>query len=286
MDRLDIINVSKQYGDKIALDDVSCTLSYGIYGLVGPNGAGKSTFINIISTIIHQTKGEVMYNNEDISNLKQDYRMLLGIMPQNQKGYDGFSGYHFLLYIASLKGLKNKQAIEEINKLVNVVGLQNDIHRKIKTYSGGMRQRLMLVQALIGNPKIIILDEPTAGLDPLERIKVRNYISQFSKDRIIIIATHIMQDIESIADEIILVKKGRFVFAGKIDEALNSIRGKVYSKEIKEKELSKLQYKYKISNISKKLDGLIVRFVSDEPLDWARQEEKVNLEEVYLHYLV
>lgn len=286
MDELKVINISKKYGDKLALNNVSCTLRPGIYGLVGPNGAGKSTFINIISTIIKQTKGEILYSDKAILDLKKDYRILLGIMPQNQNGYENFSGYQFLLYIASLKGLEKNQAINEINELLEIVSLNKDIHRKIKTFSGGMRQRLMLVQALIGNPKIIILDEPTSGLDPFERIKIRNYISQFSKDKIVIIATHIMQDIESIADEIILIKDGSFVFNGSVDDALNSIRGKVYSKDIDAVELTKLQSKYKISNINKKLDGLHVRFISEDIIDWASPEENVNLEEVYLYYLV
>ena len=282
--KLKLIGVSHQYGNNTVLDNISITLSPGVYGLIGANGAGKTTLIKILCGILKPSKGTVSYNDKSI--ISKDYRSIVGLMPQNQKGYDNFTGYQLLTYMAAMKEIDKEEAITNINQLIEMASMQSFIHSKIKTYSGGMRQRLMLAQALLGDPKVVYLDEPTAGLDPGERINIRNYISQFAKDRIIIVATHVMQDIESIAKEIILLKKGEIKYIGAISTILNSISGYVYEKEINISSVFEYQSKYKVSNIIQKDSKVIIKFISEEKMEENVRQVQPTLEEVYLHYLV
>lgn len=281
---LKLVDVSHQYGSINVLENISITLRPGVYGLIGANGAGKTTLIKILTGTLKSTKGFVSFNNETI--FSKDYRSIVGLMPQNQKGYDNFTGYQLLSYMATMKELNKDEYVENINQLIKMASMESFIHNKIKTYSGGMRQRLMLAQALLGNPQVVYLDEPTAGLDPGERINIRNYISQFAKDRIVIVATHVMQDIESIANEIILLKKGKIDYIGNISSILNSISKYVYEKEISVTEIDDYQSKYKISNIIQKDSKLIIKFISEDDLEKNARLIQPTLDEVYLHYLV
>ncbi len=208
---LELKNLTKQYGNKKALNNVSLNFSEGIYGLLGPNGAGKSTMMNIITGNIKPSSGKVMWNNKEITSLGPSYRSLLGYAPQQQGLYDTFSGRRFLSYMAALKDISKKSMKDEIERVLSYVNLTDSADKPIGTYSGGMKQRILIAQAILGNPKLIILDEPTAGLDPKERVRIRENIKAISEDKIILVSTHVVSDIQSIAKEIILLKDGLIV---------------------------------------------------------------------------
>ena len=208
---LEIKNVSKSYADKRVLHHIDLRLSHGIYALLGPNGAGKSTLMNILCNQLNYEEGSVLYNDKDIRELKQAYYALLGYAPQQQGLYDNFTGRKFLGYMAALKDISKNQVVEEIEMSAGRVNLTERLDDKIKNYSGGMKQRLLVAQALMGQPQLLILDEPTAGLDPKERVRVRETLEEISGDKIILVATHVVSDIESIAKEIIILKEGSLV---------------------------------------------------------------------------
>lgn len=215
---LELCNIRKKYKDKLALDDVSLSLDHGIYGLLGPNGAGKSTLMNIITGNLQPTSGTVKWDGESLQSLGADYRSLLGYAPQQQGMYDTFSGRRFLSYMATLKGISKKDMPEEIERVLSYVNMTEAANRPIGTYSGGMKQRILIAQAVLGNPKLIVLDEPTAGLDPKERVRIRERISELAGDKIILVSTHVVSDIESIAKEIILIKSGTIIDHAAVDE--------------------------------------------------------------------
>lgn len=206
---LEIKNVSKTYGKKQALTDISLNFTEGVYGLLGPNGAGKSTLMNIITDNLSADTGQVCWNGEEIKALKADYRKLLGYAPQQQGLYETFTGRHFLSYMGTLKGIATKDMAAEIDRVADYVNLTYKLECAIGAYSGGMKQRLLIAQAMMGDPRLIILDEPTAGLDPKERVRIREKIRELSEGRIIIVATHVVSDIQSIAREIIILKAGQ-----------------------------------------------------------------------------
>lgn len=220
-----IKDLCKSYGDVVALNNFNFSFKKGIYGILGANGAGKSTMMNLIADTIKRQSGEVLFNGTDILKLGKTFRKVLGYMPQEQGMYEEFSAKAFLYYMASLKGVKKKQAKKQIDELLEVVALKKAAHKKLGGYSGGMRQRVLLAQALLGTPKIIILDEPTAGLDPKERIRMRSYISDLGKDKIVLITTHIVSDIETIANEILLISHGKLVISGSPLELKNKVNG-------------------------------------------------------------
>lgn len=208
---LKLINLTKQYGNFTALDHVNITFTEGIYGILGANGAGKSTMMNLLTDNIPRTEGQILFDGTDILKLGKDFRRTLGYMPQQQGYYEHMAAQTFLYYVADLKAIPKKQARVEIEKLLEITNLSDVRHKKLSGYSGGMKQRVLLAQALLGDPKVVILDEPTAGLDPKERIRIRNFISSLSRGRIILLATHIVSDIESISDQILMMKQGRVV---------------------------------------------------------------------------
>lgn len=208
---LELKGVSKKYGDKTVLKDVSLTLSDGVYGLLGPNGAGKSTLMNIITENITATNGEVYWEGEIIKKLGAKYRSIIGYAPQQQGLYETFTGKRFLSYMGTLKNIPKDKLKEEISRVTEYVNLTEVIDRRIGTYSGGMKQRLLIAQSMMGNPKLIIMDEPTAGLDPKERVRIREKIKELSDGKIILVATHVVSDIESIAKEIIILKEGNMI---------------------------------------------------------------------------
>lgn len=223
--QLDINNVTKIYGKKRALDNFNISFCEGIYGLLGPNGAGKSTLMKIITRNVNPTSGTILLNGEDIYKMKAEYRKLIGYMPQQQAIYPFYSGRQFLNYMGILKGENKKTLNEKINCLADKVNLLGVIDDKIGTYSGGMKQRLLIAQTFLGDSAILVFDEPTAGLDPKERIHVRNLIRGNSEGKIIIIATHVVQDIEDIASSIVLQKKGSVVKMGAPKELICEFEG-------------------------------------------------------------
>lgn len=220
---LKIRELTKTYGEKKALDQLSVTFTEGLYGILGANGAGKSTLMNLITDNIRRTSGEILFEGTDILKLGKQFRAQIGYMPQQQGFYDQFSGRMFLLYIAELKEIPRRQARMQVEELLKLVNLAEDAHRKVGGYSGGMKQRLLLAQALLGEPKILILDEPTAGLDPKERIRLRRYIHELGRNKIVLLATHIVSDVESIADQIVLMKRGQLVEQGTVEQLLSSV---------------------------------------------------------------
>ena len=211
-----IDRLSKQYKNKIAVDRISLQLKPGVYGLLGANGAGKTTLMRMLCGILKPTGGTVTLNNQDLST--EEYRTMLGYLPQDFGYYPEFSGVDFLLYMAALKGLEKSYAKKKIKELLELVSLKDVAKKKIKTYSGGMKQRLGIAQALLNDPKLIILDEPTAGLDPKERVRFRNLIASLGKDNIVLLSTHIVSDIEHIADEVLMMKDGQLIYQGEWTE--------------------------------------------------------------------
>lgn len=197
--------------NKLALHNVSLELNCGIYGLLGPNGAGKSTLMNIITGNIKPTSGSVLWNSTNICDLGEKFRSIIGYAPQQQGLYHTFSGRRFLSYMAALKGIPKKEVKQEIERVLSYVNMQEAADRTIGTYSGGMKQRILIAQAILGNPKLIILDEPTAGLDPKERVRIREQIKALSGDKIILVSTHVVSDIEPIANEILLIRSGSII---------------------------------------------------------------------------
>ena len=208
---LQIKNLVKKYGDFTALNNVSLEIDEGVTGILGANGAGKSTLLNLITDNIKRTSGSILHNDREILGMGSGYRKLLGYTPQLQGIYEDFTAGQFMRYIGSLKGMKHSAVKKETNELLSIVGLKDHVSEKLGSFSGGMRQRVLLAAAMLNNPKILILDEPTAGLDPEERIRLRNHIAGLAKDRIVILTTHIVSDIEMVAEKVVLLKKGEII---------------------------------------------------------------------------
>lgn len=213
---LELCDVTKKYREVTALEHVSLTLQYGIYGLLGPNGAGKSTMMNLITGTLRPDGGNIRWNGTDIRSLGAGYRSVLGYAPQQQGLYDTFTGRRFLSYMAALKGMSKKELPEELARVLAYVNLEAAADRPIGTYSGGMKQRILIAQAIMGNPKLIVLDEPTAGLDPKERVRIRERIKDLAGDKVILVSTHVVSDIEPIASEVLLLKSGKLVDRGAV----------------------------------------------------------------------
>ena len=208
---LEIKNLTKHYGSKCALRDFSCAIGPGILGIIGPNGAGKTTLMNLITDNVKRETGEILYDGTDILKLGKSFRRVLGFMPQEQGMYDELSARAFLIYMAGLKEVHGKKAREQVEDLLQLVDLQDAAHRKLGGFSGGMRQRILLAQALLGEPKVVILDEPTVGMDPAERLRVSEYIKEISKERIVLWSTHILSDVEAFADSLLIMDSGKLL---------------------------------------------------------------------------
>lgn len=278
--------LTKKYGDKYALTDFSAVMNEGIYGILGPNGSGKSTLMNCITDNVKRTSGKILFDGEEILKLGRKFRGYIGYMPQQQGFYENFTAIRFLYYIAGLKGLKKKEAKKQITELLEIVGLSGEADRRLGGYSGGMRQRVLLASALIGEPKIVIMDEPTAGLDPEERIRTRNLISKIAQNKIIILATHVVSDIECIANQVLMISSGRLIRQDTPYSLMNSVKDKVYEKICTMEEAEEYQKKYKIGNIYQRHEGLVLRIVSDiQPEGFENAAENIGLEDVYLYYL-
>jgi ABC-2 type transport system ATP-binding protein len=226
MNKLTLNGVNKHYGTKHALIDFDYEFTDGVYGLLGPNGAGKSTMMNIITQNIPcDSDSEILWNGKDINKLQENYRKRIGFMPQQQELYPSFTASRFIGYIAALKGIKREKIDSEIDRVLELVELSDQADQKLGGFSGGMKQRVLIAQALLGNPKLLVLDEPTAGLDPKQRVITRNLISGLSKDKIVIISTHIVSDIETIADRILLIKEGLLIDEGTVPELCAKVEG-------------------------------------------------------------
>ena len=282
---LAIDRLTKQYKNKIAVDRFSIKLTPGIYGLLGANGAGKTTLMRMICDIQKPTSGVIKYNGKDIKTLGENYRNILGYLPQDFGYYPDFTAYDFLMYIAALKGLSKEKAEIKVNELLSIVNLEHERRQKIKTFSGGMKQRLGIAQAVINNPKILILDEPTTGLDPKERVKFRNLISSFSKDKIIILSTHIVSDIEFIADRIIVMKDGNKILTGTPEELLQNLKDNVWKCIVYDKkDVDILNHKYCITNIHQENNAIELRIVSRISPSPNAVNVQASLEDLYLTY--
>lgn len=281
-------HLSKSYdgGKSYALNNFSKSFQSGVYGLLGPNGAGKSTLINLMTQNLSADSGNITWNGKEIYSMGKEYRTLLGYMPQQQNLYDSFTGEEFLWYMAALKGMKKKQAEERINCLLQTVNLEKTRFKRIHTYSGGMKQRLLIAQALLNDPPILIMDEPTAGLDPKERIRIRNFISEIAFGKIVILATHVISDIEFIAKEILLVREGELIQQGSPKQLLQKLEGFVWNVYLKEEQLRKYEEEgMKIVNLTYAGDEICARMLSEKKLTQGRVEAiQPTLEDVYLYY--
>ena len=283
---LKIEQVTKTYGAKHALNQFSVVLKEGIYGLLGPNGAGKSTLMNIITDNLAATSGTVYWEGKKIQSLGKQYREILGYMPQQQGMYDEFTVEHFLWYMASLKGMKRKDAKEQINQLLSVVNMTQNRKKLLKGLSGGMKQRVLLAQALLNDPKILILDEPTAGLDPKERIRIRNLISEIALNKIVLLATHVVSDIEYTAKELILMNEGVLIAKDTPSNLIKMVTNQVWELKVKEADLKEIAKKYKVSNIIAEEDGIVVRIIEKKEAietQWNPVMVRPNLEDLYLY---
>ena len=282
---LKTIGLTKKFGKKTAVNNLHLTLTNGVYGLLGANGAGKTTLMRLLCSLQTPTHGKILLNNKNILALGEDYRSLLGYLPQHFGYYPDFTALDFLLYIAALKGLNEINAYKKSKELLESVGLSAESRHKIKTFSGGMKQRLGIAQAMLNNPRILILDEPTAGLDPKERVRFRNLISAFSKDRIVILSTHIVSDVEFIAEEIIMIKSGTIVHFGKPQEITAEINGQVWECIVPTSCAEKYAAAYNTSNLRVLNDcETILRMIADHPPIANATQVPPNLEDLYLFY--
>jgi len=273
------------YGKKTVLDNFDYVFTPGIYGLLGPNGAGKTTLMKAITDNLIPKSGEIYWENSCIHSFGSEYRKIIGFMPQRQNIYPYFTVENFLWYMASLKGLKKEQAEKEIDKLLDAVHLSNERYKKMGRLSGGMKQRALLAQALLGSPQIIILDEPTVGLDPKERIRMRNLLSKAARNSIILITTHIASDVQFIAKDIIIMNQGKITDHGAPEKLCNNINGLVYEMEIHENCMELYSSRYKISNIYREAELMKIRIITDNPpKEIAVNAVKPDLEDVYLYY--
>lgn len=279
-----IENLTKQYGSTLAVDHFSARLTCGVYGLLGANGAGKTTLMRLLCDIQTPTAGSIYYDNQLIQDMGEHFRNVLGYLPQNFGYYPDFTAYRFLLYMAAIKGLSKGFAKQRSLELLDEVGLSHVKDKKIKTFSGGMKQRLGIAQAMLNDPKILILDEPTAGLDPKERVRFRNLISTFSKDKIVLLSTHIVSDVEYIAREILVMKRGHLLHRGNPGQIIEKIDGKVWECKVTVAEAVRLQETCNIGNLRNEEDSVILRVIGEEPPCDQAVSVTPNLEDLYLYY--
>lgn len=277
--------LTKQYGSKTAIKRLNVTLTNGVYGLLGANGAGKTTLMRLLCTVQRPTRGEITLDGQNIWRLGERYRELLGYLPQHFGYYPDFTALDFLLYIAALKGIDGKWAEGRSRELLEEVGLSGECRHRIKTFSGGMKQRLGIAQAMLNNPSILILDEPTTGLDPKERVRFRNLISAFSKDRIVILSTHIVSDIAFIAERVMMMKAGEIILLGRPDELTSQINGRVWECSVPTSRAERYAAFLNVSNLRNEENGnTVLRVISEQPPVAGAVRAQPNLEDLFLYY--
>lgn len=282
--KLEYVNLTKNFKDIKAVDRFSLTLSPGIYGLLGANGSGKSTLMNMTCGLLDQTSGEIRFNDQPIKKEQKRYLENIGYLPQKFAYYQDFSIQEFLRYMGIIKGVDRKSLNKKIATMLETVGLKGLGKRKMKTLSGGMKQRVGIAQAIINDPKLLILDEPTVGLDPQERVNFRNLIANLAGDRIVLLSTHIVSDVEYISDRIVIMKQGKILLEGPTSEATQIVQGKVWLCTVNQGELDRLLEKFIIANIHYAGDKIQIRMISDtKPLPTAELTEPI-MEDVYLYY--
>lgn len=276
--------ISKQYKGKYALENFTSELENGIYGLLGANGAGKTTLINIFVGILKSDKGQVLINDVDVRNLGIDFLSHIGYLPQYPQFYKSFEVMDFLKYMCVLKDIPKEQGEKKAKELLDIVNLSDASNKKIGALSGGMRQRVGIAQAMLNDPDILILDEPTAGLDPQERIRFRNLITKFSENRIVLLATHIVSDIEYIANQVILLKEGQLLKQDSPQALTREIEGKVWKVTVTDETMEEKLNHLKISNMMRDHNGIHLRVIDDEKPDADAVNIQPNLEDVFLYY--
>lgn len=275
-------HLSKNYRKFRAVDDFSYTFHEGVYGLLGVNGAGKTTLMRMLTTLLNPSSGSITWDGEDIFRMDEQYRKLLGYLPQDFGYYPDFSVNDYLMYIAILKGIKPTVAKHRVQEVLKQVGLQKARNKKMKTLSGGMLRRAGIAQAILNNPKILILDEPTAGLDPSERIRFRNVISDLAENRMVLLSTHIVSDVASIANEILLLKNGNLVASGTVSQLVESAQDKAWICVCNKAQANSLGKKYRVANVRNTPHGVELRVISKEvPMEGAVLTD-TTLEDVFL----
>ena len=281
--KVEIQNLTKRFGQKTAVDDVSLTLTSGVWGLIGANGAGKTTLMRMLAGILTPTSGRVLCDGADTLSLGEAWRDMLGYLPQHFGFYPEFTVADYLDYMAALKGLEKKAAREKIEELCEILSLTRVYKNKIKKLSGGTQRRVGIAQAMLNDPEVLILDEPTSGLDPGERVRFRNLLSEFARDRIVLISTHIVSDIEYIAAENAIMKDGKLIDVGTTEQLLRAVEGKVFTALVPDGELARVEREVRV--VSLKNEGgaqTLVRYVADAPLLRDSEMAEPRLEDLYL----
>jgi ABC-type multidrug transport system ATPase subunit len=276
---LAVNNVTKKYNDFTALEDISLEFDNGVYGLLAPNGAGKTTLIKMLTTLLFPTKGEILWEGTDIRALDEKYRDIIGYLPQEFGYYKNYSPRQFLDYLAALKGIDRHDSKKKITELMELVALEDVADKKMRKFSGGMIQRVGIAQALLNDPRILILDEPTAGLDPKERVRFRNMISSLSKDRIVILSTHIVSDIETIANQVIMFKDHKLFCNDSPSHICSTLEGKIYETW----EIEKVNVPRILLTQRQEGDNTLVRFATDTEYNGEARRVTPTLEDVFLY---
>lgn len=282
--QLQLQNLSKQYGSKYAVNDVNANFVPGVYGLLGANGAGKTTLMRMICGVLKPTSGDIRLNGKTIDELGEQYYTHLGYMPQDFGFYPDFTAHEFMLYMAAVKGLDKRKAIARTKELLHMVNLSDVADKKIKSYSGGMKQRLGIAQAELNNPSILILDEPTAGLDPKERVRFRNILSNLAKEKIVILSTHIVSDVSYIADTVLMMKQGHFLIQEKMQTVTAGMKGKVWELLVNENTAVEYSRQFSVVNLHHENDMVRLRIINESAPRENAQPVEPNLEDLFLFY--
>ena len=281
---LSIDRLTKHYGHKIAVDRVSATLTPGVYGLLGANGAGKTTLMRMLCAILEPTSGEVRLDGKDVAAMGPAYRDVLGYLPQDFGYYPTYTAAEFLAYIAALKGIPRAAAGKKVRELLGMLELTGLADKKIKTFSGGMKQRVGIAQALLNDPQVLILDEPTSGLDPRERVRLRNLLSEYAGNKIVILSTHIVSDVEAIADQVFIMSAGRFIAHGTVQELARQVRGKVWELTVPREKARLWQEDFTVASYRHEGGNVVLRIISEEEPDPAATACEPVLDDAYLYH--